>query len=227
VHHPHRPGPVDRRELWSAINTAVADVRSDLDRAGVEAPEWGQVAVDVTVGLVTGARAIDHRRPEVVVHVDWATLRGDATAAGIVCELDDGTALAPAAVRRLCCDADLYPAVIGGDGAALDVGRSRRLASCDQRRALSAMYTRCGFPDCHVAVEHCRIHHATDWTRGGRTDPANLIPLCATHHHLVHEGGWTLTLHLDRTITLTQPDHTTHHHSATTGRHPTRAGPAP
>jgi hypothetical protein len=43
-------------------------------------------------------------------------------------------------------------------------------------------------------------------------------PLCSSHHHLVHEGGWTLTLTPDRTITLTRPDGTIHHHGTTTNR---------
>jgi Domain of unknown function (DUF222)/HNH endonuclease len=184
---------------------------------------WGQLAADVTVGLITGARTVERRVPEVSVHVDFDTLRGEA--AGVMCELDDGTPLPPATVRRLCCDADLVPVVLGGDGVVLDVGRARRLATCDQRRALAAMYSRCGLPGCHVGFQHCRIHHVTDWTNGGATDVDNLIPLCSTHHHLVHEGGWTLTLQPDRTITLTRPDGTLHHEGASTSRHETRAGP--
>jgi hypothetical protein len=54
-------------------------------------------------------------------------------------------------VRRLCCDADILPVVFGSDGVVLDVGRAARLATADQRRALAAMYSRCGHPDCHVA----------------------------------------------------------------------------
>ena len=42
----------------------------------------------------------------------------------------------------------------------------------------------------------------------GPTDLANLIPLCSRHHHVVHEGGWHLTLHPDRTIALRRPDGT-------------------
>jgi hypothetical protein len=164
----------------------------------------------------------------VAVHIGWAALRDDATTAGIVCELEDGTPLPVATVRRLCCDANLLPVVLGGDGVPLDVGRARRLASADQRRALSVMYSRCGWPGCHVAFEHCRIHHIRFWpTIGGDTDLDNLIPACATHHHLVHEGGWTLTMQPDRTITLIRPDGTTHYHGPSINRHPPRAEPGP
>jgi hypothetical protein len=176
--------------------------------------------------LVTGARAVDHRVPEVVVHVDWDTLRDEATEAGIVCELEDGTPIPPATVRRLCCDADVIPVVLGGDGVPLDVGRASRLATADQRRALAAMYARCGYPDCHVSFGHCRIHHVTEWTAGGPTDVANMIPLCSTHHHQVHEGGWTLTLDPDRTIILVQPDGTKWFEGDSRNRKP-RTGPDP
>jgi hypothetical protein len=44
------------------------------------------------------------------------------------------------------------------------------------------------------------------WRNGGTTDFANLLPLCNRHHHLVHEGGWKLTLTPDRTLTITLPD---------------------
>ena len=170
--------------------------------------------------------------PEVSVLVDFDTLRGDARDAGMVCELVDGTPLPPAAVRRLCCDADIIPVVVGGDGVVLDVGRSRRLATADQRRALAAMYTHCAYPGCHVSFEHCRIHHVDDWGHGGATDLDRLVPLCATHHHLVHEGGWTLTLDPDRTITLVRPDGEIHYHGPSITRQPAaagtaRAGPAP
>jgi hypothetical protein len=139
--------PLTDAEVWTAINAAVRDARADLERERVEPPAWGQLAADVTVGLITGARAVNGRVPEVSVHIDHDTLRDEARAAGMVRELDDGTPLPPATVRRLCCDADLIPIVLGGDGVVLDVGRARRLATPDQRRALAAMYAWCGHPD--------------------------------------------------------------------------------
>ena len=198
--------PLTDGMMWQTINAALAAARADYEQAGVEPPAWTQLAADVVARLITGGRGVDGRVPEVSVLVDFDTLRGDAQHAGIVCELVDGTPLPPASVRRLCCDADIIPVVVGGDGVPLDVGRARRLATADQRRALAAMYTHCAYPGCHVSFEHCRIHHVTDWTHGGHTDLDQLVPLCATHHHLVHEGGWTLTLDPDRTITLVRPD---------------------
>ena len=100
----------------------------------------------------------------------------------------------------------IIPTVLGTEGAVLDQGRGRRVATADQRRALRAMYRTCGYPGCTVRFADCEIHHVIAWIRQrGPTNLDNLLPLCAKHHHDVHEGGWHLTLHPDRTITLHHP----------------------
>ena len=54
------------------------------------------------------------------------------------------------------------------------------------------------------------------------------MPLCDRHHHLVHEGGWTLTLQPDRTITLQRPDGTISFTGTTADRtHPPDPTPHP
>jgi hypothetical protein len=173
------------------------------------------------VELITGARTLDRRVPEVAVLIDLATLQKglhDHT----VCETVDGHPLPPDTIRRLGCDANLLPVVLGGTGEVLDVGREQRLANRAQRRALRAMYRACAYPGCPVRVEACRIHHVNWWENHGPTALHNLLPLCAAHHHLVHEGGWTLTLEPDRTITLHRPDGTLHYEGTTTDRAPPR-----
>jgi hypothetical protein len=90
----------------------------------------------------------------------------------------------------LACDANIIPIVLGGDGRVLDVGRGRRLATGDQRRALRAMHRTCAAPDCPVRFGDCDIHHLKEWRDGGATDLVNLVPLCSNHHHLIHEGQW-------------------------------------
>jgi hypothetical protein len=81
---------------------------------------------------------------------------------------------------------------------------------------MRAMYRTCGFPGCTVRFGDCEIHHVIEWIRQrGPTDLANLLPVCSRHHHMVHEGGWQLTLHADRTITLRRPDGTVHTNDST------------
>jgi hypothetical protein len=71
----------------------------------------------------------------------------------------------------------------------MKLGRSTRLASAAQRRALRALYATCGVHGCDVRFAHTKIHHVRWWRNGGVTDLDNLLPLCSKHHHLVHEGG--------------------------------------
>jgi hypothetical protein len=46
-----------------------------------------------------------------------------------------------------------------------------------------------------VLLEHeGHAHHIKHWAWGGPTELDNLVSLCGFHHHLVHEGGWTVAL---------------------------------
>jgi hypothetical protein len=148
--------------------------------------------------------------PEISVLIDLATLTTGVFGAGSVCETAGlgGAPLPPATVRRLACDAAVVPVVLGSGGVPIDVGRSARLATEAQRRALRALHPTCAHPDCTRAFDRCRIHHVVPWERGGSSDLDNLLPLCWEHHQLVHEGGWSLTIDADRWTTWRRPDGT-------------------
>ncbi len=141
-----------------------------------------------------------HPRAEVVVHVDLATLtRNTNTLSDYrrTCRTSLGADLPVETVRRLACEADIIPVVLDGRSVPIDVGRSKRLATVHQRRALEAHHSTCAVPDCDVPFHRCQIHHIDYWENGGRTDLSNQVPLCARHHHAAHEGGWTLSLDPD------------------------------
>jgi Domain of unknown function (DUF222) len=123
-----------------------------------------------------------------------------------ICETTDGVPVPPATIRRLICNGRITPVIVDTNGVPLDLGRTVRTANRAQRRALRAMYTRCGFAGCDTEFNRCEIHHIWPWELGGPTDLHDLLPLCSRHHHVVHEGGWTLHLAPDRTLTITQPD---------------------
>jgi hypothetical protein len=132
-------------------------------------------------------------RSEIIVHIDLATLTGSLTAAGIT-TTQHGVSLPVETVRRLACDAEIIPVVLSGEGVPLDVGRSKRLATVHQRRALGSVHETCAVSECAVAFKHCEPHHIDYWENGGSTSLDNLIPLCSRHHHAAHEGGWKLLL---------------------------------
>ncbi len=178
-------------------------------------PRRDQLAAQALVDLVTSShRSARPGRTEMLVVVDHATIINDLHEHS-VCEYGDGTALPVATVRRLACDAEIYPVVLGGDGVVLDMGRSRRLATPDQRRALRSMYRSCGVGDCEVPFDRCEIHHLDGWDAlRGETDLDRLIPACSRHHHLAHEGRWQLELHpTSRELTVRLPDGTVHSRS--------------
>ncbi|HSM65350.1 MAG TPA: DUF222 domain-containing protein [Ilumatobacteraceae bacterium] len=204
--------PESGARLFRAID---AETRSLASRAAprpdaADTPPRSQLAAHALVGLVTSAaRSRRPGRTELLALVDLDTivngLRADST-----CELDDGTELPVETIRRLACDAHIIPVVLDGEGVPLDLGRSRRLASDDQRRALRAMYRTCGIGECDVPFDECEIHHVDEWdAHDGKTDLARLIPGCSRHHHLVHEGRWQLELDpVTRELTITLPDGT-------------------
>ena len=95
----------------------------------------------------------------------------------------------------------------------LYVGRDYRVVPPRLRRALEHRDRHCAFPGCGVNVRRCRAHHVQHWEHGGPTDIDNCVLLCETHHRAVHEGGWTLHLAPDRTLTITTRDGRTWSHA--------------
>ena len=82
------------------------------------------------------------------------------------------------------------------------MGRSHRLYTRSQRRALSLLHHTCAIAGCTRPFAWCEIHHSWPWARGGPTDLDHAVPLCGYHHHRAHEtrfdlrqrpdGEWTL-----------------------------------
>jgi hypothetical protein len=71
----------------------------------------------------------------------------------------------------------------------LYLGRTRRIASPDQRIVLYAKDRGCTHPGCDVPGYWCEVHHVDEWATGGRTDADRLAFTCPPNHKLV-ENGW-------------------------------------
>ncbi|MEV4350820.1 DUF222 domain-containing protein [Actinoplanes sp. NPDC049596] len=112
---------------------------------------------------------------------------------------ETGTRLSAATARRLACDARILPAVLGGSGQVLDLGRSQRLASGPLRRALHLRDRGCAFPDCDRPPRWTDMHHLKGWAEGGATVLENLVLLCRRHHRDIHhpDSGWQIRLGAD------------------------------
>lgn len=102
---------------------------------------------------------------------------------------------------RMASHAHHYLAIFDDDGRALYLGRSKRIASADQRIVLIARDRGCSFPGCTRPAVWCQAHHVTDWARGGDTDVDSLTFGCDLHHPLVGDGP------NDWATTTTGPDH--------------------
>lgn len=106
--------------------------------------------------------------------------------------LDGFDTAAPASVvRRMACDLQVIPWVMGSDGEILDWGRARRLFSPAQKLALAERDGGCS--SCGAPTTWTHVHHIRWWERDrGPTDLDNGILLCAACHHRIHDDGWEI-----------------------------------
>ena len=138
-------------------------------------------------------------RFQVMVHLDQEALGPDGAWAGT---LEDGTRISAETLRRVACDCGLV--AVHREGEALNIGRRARSIPPAIRRALMLRDRGCAFPGCaHTRFLHA--HHISHWLHGGPTSLDNLVMLCTFHHHLVHEGGWTIVAVADATFVFRSP----------------------
>ena len=168
-----------RRRALDALDPLAEEVTLTMRRA------------DALMALAQGAAL--HRdapvhggdRPQIVVTLSWERLEEMAAGAQIV---GTGDAISAGELRRLCCDADLVPVVLGAGSEVLDVGREHRLVTGPIRTALTVRDRGCVFPGCDRPPAACQAHHIVPWQAGGVTSLENLVLVCAHHHGIVEPG---------------------------------------
>jgi hypothetical protein len=173
--------------------------------------QTGSTATDsVDTGSVAGSSSnggdSNGSRPDGVARGDIAA-RGDATSgcggAGQKSASDPGDAdwpfhldwtgpISRFLAELVTCDADLTPVIVDHHGVPLALGRTTRLASDDQRIALTIRDTCCVM--CGHPAQWCQAHHIKFWEHGGPTDLNNLALVCGECHRLVHHGDWQLIM---------------------------------
>jgi hypothetical protein len=100
----------------------------------------------------------------------------------------------------------------------LYLGRSRRIASADQRVVLYAKDRGCTAPGCDVPGYWTEVHHVEDWARGGLTDIDNLTLACKPDHTLADKGWRTIKLANGQTQWI-PPPHLDHGQARTNDYH--------
>ncbi|MFJ2618320.1 HNH endonuclease signature motif containing protein [Glutamicibacter sp. NPDC087344] len=99
-----------------------------------------------------------------------------------------GIPVSPGEARALLCNAGLYPVVLNGKSQILDLGRTQRLFSKAQARAIRAAYRGCAYPGCSMPAERCELDHLDKWEHGGSTDIGSSNLHCEVHHIARHCG---------------------------------------
>jgi hypothetical protein len=108
--------------------------------------------------------------------------------------LEDGTAVPPSELAVAMCDCAITRLVVDADGVPLDLGRTQRLFTGEQRRAIIARDRECIWPDCHVPARWCHIHHLRYWERdNGPTSVDDGALYCSFHHQESHRRDLTVT----------------------------------
>ncbi|MHA7283659.1 HNH endonuclease signature motif containing protein [Arthrobacter sp. TMS2-4] len=186
-HHPSDPDSCasfghDAQESVSALGDPPAPTRAQTLLDGLVAA--CRVALSTATLPSTGGY-----RPQVMVTIDQQDLVSATHRAGYAVFSGQMSA---GSIRKLACDADIIPVVLGSSGQVLDVGRAQRLFPPHLRRALVARDKGCAFPDCSIPASWCEAHHIKPWSHGGTTSIANGVLLCSRHHHVIHQGGWTV-----------------------------------
>lgn len=99
--------------------------------------------------------------------------------------------ISAATARRMAADAELIPAVMGGDSIPLDLGRAARFFSRAQRLALGERDGGCA--SCGQNISYVEAHHIEWWHRDdGPSDLRNGVMLCSFCHHMIHRDGWRI-----------------------------------
>ena len=127
-------------------------------------------------------------RPRVVVTVGLRALR-DRIGGGTL--EATGEPISASSARRMACDAEVVPVVLGGASQPLDIGRAQQIVPRHLRRALRVRDGSCAFPGCDRPLGASHAHHCQHWAEGGPTSLDNLVLLCAGHHRLLHAEHWT------------------------------------
>ncbi len=172
-------------------STVTAEPTQDvIDR---DARGYAQRQHDALAALVRGQLGDpnlgQHNGLPVTVIVS-ATLEQMHTAAGVAVTAG-GTALPMRDVIRMAAHAWHYLCVFDQHTErALFLGRSRRIASPDQRIVLHNKDRGCTAPGCDMPGYLSEVHHVDEWAEGGLTNVDRLTFACAAHHRLITKDGW-------------------------------------
>ncbi|MBP2705370.1 DUF222 domain-containing protein [Microbispora sp. RL4-1S] len=107
-------------------------------------------------------------------------------------------------VHRLARTSRLTRLVMDAKGQVLDMGRSVRLATPAQRKALLAQYATCYCQGCPIPADMAEVDHVHGWIDDGVTNLDLLAPACTFHNRdkFSHPDRYTIRRNPNGTWTL-------------------------
>ena len=139
------------------------------------------------------------RRPTLILTADWDVLKKQMTNTRLL----DDTPIPVAEAIKLACEADILPAVFNTKTQKLWLGRKHRSATEAQRAALIVRDKHC--VGCGRTPTWCEAHHIQHWAHGGETNLDNLVLVCTSCHHNIHDNGWQVVQNQDGKYDLRPP----------------------
>lgn len=141
----------------------------------------GQRRADALVEMASRSQTapVGGRRPAPLfsITIDYELLRGR------VCELADGTVIAPGALLPWLTEAYLER-VVFAPGRRVEVSETARLFSGATRRAIELRDRECQHSMCDVPAASCQADHIIPFSHGGLTVEENGQMLCGFHNRL-------------------------------------------
>jgi hypothetical protein len=157
---------------------------------------------DATAPVPAGLTGTTARQAEITATVADALAEMEQQILGKILQVVSGPGGTASVLRR-----HLLGKPLAGPSLPLDAGQTDDIP-LHLRRLVALRDQHCQYPGgCDQPASGCEPHHVTHRADGGHTSLTNLKDYCWWHHHVVlHELGWTLTVHPDGTSQVTSPD---------------------
>jgi len=183
------PGMCNPSDQSPIVNSEPSDEQAEADRRTVAQRQHDALSA-LARGALGDPKLGQHNGLPVTVIVS-ASLQ-DLQAQTGMAMTGGGTQLPISDVIRMASHSYHYLSIFDGvSGRRLWLGRTKRLASADQRIVLHDRDRGCSHPGCTVPGYGSQVHHAEkDWADGGATDVDDLAFACGPHNRLVKHDGW-------------------------------------
>ncbi|SDZ16322.1 HNH endonuclease signature motif containing protein [Herbiconiux ginsengi] len=203
--------------VWLASIQAMQSPRvSDAQGGGPRfLSEEEFVAQTVTADIRTQAQKNADTVTELIARAagapDMPRINGSATTVNVHISLDDLEAgrgvgwidgvdepVPASTVAQMRCHSPISATLFGDRGEVLYQGKTKRLFTAAQNRALAARDGGCVWNGCDRPPSFCETHHVDEWVSDdhppGRTDIDNGLLLCHFHHSHLHRSAWKLIM---------------------------------